>query len=847
MSASVQPSPITYPLPPDEEARLAAVRATGLLDTPPEASYDDITALAARICGTPIALVTLVEKDRQWFKSHHGMEITETPRSVAFCNYPVADRQFTQVTDAAADARFASNPLVRGDPHIRFYAGAPLIGTDGHAVGTLCVVDVVPHRLTPEQVHALEALARQVVREIQMRQQVVELQKLVKERNEAQQAILASESILRSFYNSSPYMMAVLELRDDEMYHVAINAAATRFLRKKPEDVLGRPSSALGIPEVDARRYIQGMHEAARINAPVHFEYVRQFPSARHVLLATITPVSGVQSPFPRFSCIIEDVTAARQAEEQLAISRERLQFALDATEEAFWDWDIITGNVVFAPSWFVPIGYQPEELLPHTIDTWNKLCHPDDNAPGWEKLQRHFRGETPSYEHDHRLRHKDGHWVWFTGRGKVVKRDETGKPLRIVGTNLDITHRKAAEEELRRAKEEAQNASAAKSQFLANMSHEIRTPMTAILGFADLLQEELPPDQRDTFIQTIRRNGRHLVTLINDILDLSRIEANKMPVDRVQYNTSQIVSEATSLVRERVLKKNLQFSVEYDSAVPDTINTDPTRVRQILTNLLGNAVKFTERGSISLHIRREGTGTPDARLVFQVVDTGIGLTPKQMESLFEPFTQADASTTRKYGGTGLGLSISRRLARVLGGELTVDSTFGVGSTFTFWIPLPADEACDSPASTAKPRPLSPLAVAAAAEPIHGSILVAEDGPDNQLLLRLLLERAGATVTLADNGRAAIEKFLAARDAPPPTKPFDVILMDMQMPELDGYDAARLLRQKGITTPIVALTANAMSGDRERCLAVGCNDFISKPIEPSQLLDSIRNLLPKKS
>jgi CheY-like chemotaxis protein len=425
-------------------------------------------------------------------------------------------------------------------------------------------------------------------------------------------------------------------------------------------------------------------------------------------------------------------------------------------------------------------------------------------------------------------------------GRGKVVKRDENGKALRIVGTNLDITHRKQAEQELRRAKEEALEASAAKSQFLANMSHEIRTPMTAILGFADLLQEDLPPEQRDAFIQTIRRNGKHLIALINDILDLSKIEANKMPVERIHCTPSQLVFEVSSLVRERVARKNLRYSVEYENAIPETIYTDPTRVRQILTNLVGNAVKFTDSGSISLHLRSEHAIDGD-KLFFKVIDTGIGLTPEQMDSLFKPFTQADASTTRRFGGTGLGLSISRRLAQVLGGDVLVESTPGKGSTFTFWIPLPAVQPATAPPAE---RPLSPMAVAARSEPLTGSILFAEDGPDNQALVRHILERAGAKVTLANNGRIAVDKAIAARDA---CTPFDLILMDMQMPELDGYDASRLLRDKGFTLPIIALTANAMEGDREKCLAAGCTDFISKPIEAPQLLSVLRQNLHQHS
>jgi signal transduction histidine kinase/CheY-like chemotaxis protein len=557
----VNESILSYPLPADEEERLAALAATGLLDTPPESSYDDIVMLASRICQTPVAMVTLIDGDRQWFKARVGVDMQQTPRSLAFCNYPVAQKQTFIVPDLAADPRFQGHLFVSGEPHVRFYAGAPLLSAEGHALGSLCVVDLVPRHLTDEQVKGLEALARQVVREIQMREQV----------------------------------------RD------------------------------------------------------------------------------------------------------------------------------------------------------------------------------------------------------------------------------------------LRQAKEEAQQASASKSQFLANMSHEIRTPMTAILGYADLLDDtQLPQAQRESFVQTLQRNGRHLLKLINDILDLSKIEANKVVLEQVGCSPGQLISECAGAIRSAAEEKGVGFSVEIRSALPERFYTDPTRVRQILTNLLGNALKFTNAGEIRLLVRVEPVAA-ESWIVFEVIDTGIGLTPEQLERLFQPFTQADSTTTRKFGGTGLGLAISRRLAQLLGGDIGVTSAAGRGTTVIFRMPIHL--AASGASSAAPPVPVSPLALAAQGEPLNGSILLAEDGPDNQVLIRHVLRRAGATVTVADNGRVAVEKTLEAVRA---GTPFDLILMDMQMPELDGYDATRLLREKGIRTPIVALTANAMAGDREECLAAGCDDFATKPIDVRGLVETIR-------
>ena len=429
---------------------------------------------------------------------------------------------------------------------------------------------------------------------------------------------------------------------------------------------------------------------------------------------------------------------------------------------------------------------------------------------------------------------------------GAAVARFQSEGNLLLTNEGLaaSLERQAALGAELAQAKAAAEQSNRTKSEFLANMSHEIRTPMTAILGYSDLLvEDDCSPADRLSHLNAIRQNGRHLLGLINDILDLSKIEAGRMDVEQVDCSPRQVIAEATSMLRGRATEKGLDFAVHYATGVPNQVRTDPTRVRQVLVNLVGNAVKFTHAGSLTLDVAFTCDPAGTGRMRLAVRDSGIGMTAEQIGRLFRPFTQADASTTRQFGGTGLGLHICKRLAGMLGGELTVTSEYGVGSTFTLDVPVgPVDHRQLEPGD-------HPSAADAAAVPppprrwadirLSGRFLLAEDGPDNQRLISTYLSRAGAVVEVVGDGRSAVERVLAERAA---GTPFRAVVMDIQMPEMDGYAAVGRLRAAGVDTPVVALTAHAMASDRDKCLRAGFTAYATKPIDRAKLLDTLAHL-----
>ena len=510
-----------------------------------------------------------------------------------------------------------------------------------------------------------------------------------------------------------------------------------------------------------------------------------------------------------------------------LAKSEERFELAMRGANDGVWDWDLVSNTVYYSPRWKAMLGHGEDEIG-SALNEWSDRVHPDDLATAMAAIDAHLTGKTDKFETVFRFRHKDGHYFWMLSRGQAVF-DADGKPLRMVGTHTDVSARKQAEAALIQAKEAAEAASRSKSEFLANMSHEIRTPMNGVLGMLTLaLDTPLNEEQRE-FLGLARSSADALLHILNDILDFSKIEAGRLDVAAEAFDLDALLRELVRLETPHCREKGLALTLNLDPDLPNTLLADPARVRQVLINLLGNAIKFTQHGAITLAARREGK---QARIA--VRDTGIGIAADKQPAVFEAFTQADGSITRRFGGTGLGLTISNRLVQLMGGQMGLISEPGVGSEFFFCLPLAAATSVATPASVANP----PAALAITrGEPLD--ILLAEDNPINQRLAIALLTREGHRITLAENGLEALAALEQAR--------FDLVLMDMQMPDLDGLETARLIReneaQEGGRLPIIALTANAYPEDRARCLVAGMDGFVSKPIRREELLATIEAVM----
>jgi PAS domain S-box-containing protein len=786
----------------------------------------------------------------------------------------------------------------------------------------------------------------------------------ITERKEMEKALQQSQSLLLSITEGTSDAIYVKDL---EGRYLLFNAASSRYVGKPAEEVLGKDGRALFPPD-QADVMMNLDRQVIQSGLTQTYDEHLSTTAGETVFLSTKGPIRDSNGQIIGLFGIARDITERKQAEAILSRSEERLEHALDATQDGIWDWNIATGEVYFSPQWARLLGYAPEEVPPN-VEFFFTILHPEDVERVKQSLDEHFAGLIAVKQGEVRLKTKSGDYRWFFDRGKIVARDEDGQPLRMVGTISDITERKQMElalqsseakfraiaqsspipivlsdehlritflnpafiqtfgydltdvpslldwrpkaypdpeyrtwvireweAEIKRSSESrstfsplelkirckdgsvrfalasatpilsgidgarlimlvdvterrniennlvaaraaAEAANLAKSEFLANMSHEIRTPLTAMMGYVDMLYEEATDSQitehRLQVVNTIKNSGSHLLTILNDILDLSKIEANRMSVEQVDTRLIDVLSEVEKLMFPKAAGKGINLSVLFSNPLPDTIKCDPTRLRQILLNLVGNATKFTETGSVTISagsLNRDGA----PRLIVDITDTGPGIAPNKVHQLFTLFGQADGSITRKHGGAGLGLSLSRRFANIMGGNvLLLHSELGKGSCFRIDLPLLA-----SPGSvliadySATQAPVRPESLPAQMK-LSGRILLAEDGPDNQRLIAFILRKAGATVETADNGAIALSMLDQAEES---KTPFDLLLTDIQMPEMDGYTLATTLRERGSKLPIIALTAYAMADDREKCIRAGCNDYATKPIDKAVLI-----------
>ncbi|TWU03546.1 PAS domain-containing hybrid sensor histidine kinase/response regulator [Neorhodopirellula pilleata] len=552
---------------------------------------------------------------------------------------------------------------------------------------------------------------------------------------------------------------------------------------------------------------------------------------------------TDVQATFEGYVGSVIDVHERHSAQESLSRhaaklerSESRLQMAAEATGFGTYELDVLTGDAVWSDEMFRITGVNRDR--PVSPDQMETLVHPLDLSRFRELVSSLRVPAGPDrYQSEFRIVRPDGQTRWVADSARVYHDESEPRQnhSRIVGTLQDITDRKLFEQSLQRAKRAAEAANRSRGEFLANMSHEIRTPMSAILGHADILRDHLKDPDNIQVVETIRRNGRFLLEIINDILDLSKIDAGKLEIERAPMQPDRLVAEVRSLMDVRASEKGLPLTIEFKNRIPEKIESDPVRLRQVLVNLLGNAIKFTDDGNVRLVISYD---EDRQRLTFDVIDTGIGIRRDDLNRIFEPFKQADNSATRSFGGTGLGLAICRRLAEALGGQVTARSKLGDGSQFTLSIDAPALGPLIQPNLSLDRRGESD----ASQVQLTGHYLIVDDRRDIRYLAQHFIEKAGGTVTTATNGREAVEAVMS-----PSTTGLDLIVMDMQMPVMDGYEATRELRRRGCELPIIALTANAMKSDRDQCLAAGCTDYTTKPLDRDYLIQLIDRLTIKKT
>ncbi len=634
------------------------------------------------------------------------------------------------------------------------------------------------------------------------------------------------------------------------------NRSALESFGIQPEDVLDRPfwEGPWWRHSESLQLFLKEKIAEAAQNQFIRFE-TEHITQAGDMMAVdfSIKPITNEEGKVILLIPEGRDITDLKKTQTILRISEERLRMAIDCSQQGFWDWNEDPEKSYFDPGWYRVLKQKPDELdLSHAA--WQNRVHPDDLARANQIIQEHIFGGAEHYEMEYRQLSGDNEWIWVRTHGRIVERNASGKPTRIIGMTQDISPQKETELILQQAKQEAEQASQFKSQFLANMSHEIRTPINGILGLTELtLNSELDEEQRDN-LEMVYISGHSLLKIVNDILDFSKIEAGKIELDPILFEVRSSLREVVYPFITVAQKKQLNLEFEISETVPEYLVGDINKLRQILNNLLDNALKFTDNGTVCLKVwldpleaQAEPQDGQERQLHLLVEDTGIGLTASQKERIFAPFTQAESSVNRKYGGTGLGLSISRQLAILMNGKLWVDSEMSHGSHFHVQIKLsePTHKPLQETVSQSAiyiPAPSSSTATQPKAPTVHGKakrILLVEDNEINQKLAEHILRKAGYQVDWAINGEKALQQLKR--------QTYDLIVMDIHMPELDGFQTTELIRNQekfsDVHIPIIALTADTVQGYRERCLAAGMDSYLTKPYPKEALLHEVALLL----
>jgi PAS domain S-box-containing protein len=872
------------PTPENEAERLASLRGLGILDSAPEPAFDELASLAAYICQTPIATISLVDEDRQWFKSRVGWMPVETPRDMAFCAHTILEPDLLVVTDACADQRFANNPLVTSPPRIRFYAGAPLVTAEGHALGSLCVIDHEPRKLSPEQAQALRTLSHQVVAQLRLSKQLAEQVGANAELRRADEELRKANDRLALAVRGSN--VGIWENDMPGGNYGAGSVHCTNILEQlgypAPDSPIDYQSMVSIIHAEDRVRMERALRAYLAGETPeysVEFRALHRDGSWRWMLSRGVVVRDSSGRPV-RFVGTRIDITERHRVEEALRVAEEEaaerariaemgrdvgialsqgntLREILQPCTEAL----VRHLDVAFARIWTL----DPDNnmlVLQASAGIYTHIDGPHSRIPfGQFKIgsiaQQRQPHSTNDVAGDPRI--TDPEWarregmVAFAGYPLLIEDRLMGvvamfarkalspavlQVLRPVADGIALgIERKRQEAELRRAKEAAESASRAKSEFLAHVSHEVRTPLNAILGMNELVLDTPLTEQQRKYLTVMQASENALLDVINDLLDFSKIEAGKLELDEATFSLRATLNDTLRSLALRADRKGLELVGRVQPAVPDALVGDASRLRQVLTNLIGNAIKFTAAGEVvveveSLEERAHFSApldpsSPPSTVLFAVRDTGIGIPHDKQRKIFEAFEQADSSTTRRFGGTGLGLSIASRVVGLMGGRITVESEPDLGSTFRFTIRL------HQPLL----QPDRPCA-RAPAELRAIPVLVIEDNATLRATLEQWLRGWQMEPTAVGDGSAAVEEL---RRSATTGRSLELVLLDARLLKTAGPAIAALVRHEpGLASiRVLLLATEEQNRELRRHEHLGIAECVVKPVFEEELLAAV--------